>query len=258
MTRSKLLLVCGALLLTLATAATADDKILLGVPNAPVDGRHDPLWNVCDGAWREVQTASSEGRLLAASLRSESGRARMRCLLGAINDLRTANGAAYDRAAAAMRVELLVGVAGADGLDFFADQVDSQPPVVAATLNSTLLRRGHPEAFRRYFNFRREKLARGETWPRDNAATPSIFADLIGRGRCAMPTCSAQLPQTLALIEANLDLVELELRGLEESLVPSSDESLRRNVRAVRELAGRVRSGAAAMGAAADNRSANH
>jgi len=151
---------------------------------------------------------------------------------------------------------ILVDAWGEQSYDFFAAQLDRQPVRVSRGISDVLMGHGHPDAFRRYFRIRRERLARSEAWNRQNPDTPGVFQSLLETGRCAMPLCSSRIDETLRIITENLDVIDLELAGSEsiagDATAPASlgdAARLRANARSLRELVKQIEHGTSRIGA---------
>ena len=117
---------------------------------------------------------------------------------------------------ASSATKLVVGAHGPAAYDFFAEQLHADlADSVRHGIQVDLMGAGHPEAFRLYFSERRETLNRHENWIHEPGAAPSLFAPLIFQGKCSDGVCSDRIPETLQIIAANLDILELELQATE-------------------------------------------
>ena len=180
---------------------------------------HDPLATSlpsCGGAWEAIQRASAEVDILNVPM-TRHVREQILCLLDGINKTKFKEDSTYDNLMAFEFTRLVVMAYGKSGLDFFAEQLTQQPERVRRGLSTSLLEHGHPVAVRQYFEFRRAKLAAGETWDRESSVGVGIFRSFLEDGKCSAGLCSEHSAETLAIIQANLDIIDMELEAVESS-----------------------------------------
>jgi hypothetical protein len=249
------------LMLCAAASAPAQEAAKLFIDGKPVTAAdlpsHDPMNAACDGAWRDVHAAALEGRRLGATLSAPAGRGRLLCLIGALGTIQHGDSDGYNRWMIIEKTSILLGVYGPEAFDFFAQQMDAQEASVQTAIRMALLDVGQPEAFSRYFAFRRERLARGEEWNRENTTSPTLFDNLIAKGACAALICSSRTSETLRIVSENLDIVQMELEGalraaLSERITSRTESNaLHASAQRVLEMVERVRRGEVAIGRAA-------
>ena len=213
------------------------------------------LESACDGAWLQVQATVTTLSHMPKNALDRAERVRVSCLLDAIGkatfDADPQMNDVYTHSA----VSTLVGVYGPEGYDFFASEYPRQQSArVQRALDAALFGRGHPDAYRRYFEARRSRDARHES-STSVAASPAVWSPVIEHGTCSKELCSSRIEETLQLVRKNLDIVDADL-ALSESVESSSSssealeaaETTRSSARHLREMIGRIRRGEVVMG----------
>lgn len=232
-----------------------------GQSGAPVaTDAKNPLATIlpsCSGAWESIQRASAEVQTLNATMTREV-REQILCLLDGINTTTFDKDSQYDNLMAVEFTKVIVAAYSRNGLDFFAEQLPQQPARVRRGLASALLEYGHPVAMRQYFEARRARLARGESLSDAPSIALGLFGSYFENGTCGAGRCTEHLSETLAMIQANLDIIDMELAAVEKRATPQSrsPETAERAQREreaasrLRGLVGRIQRGEVALGAA--------
>ncbi|HEY0370940.1 MAG TPA: hypothetical protein VGD79_03010 [Thermoanaerobaculia bacterium] len=213
------------------------------------------LESACDGAWLRVQATVMALSHMPENALDRAERVRVTCLLDAIGRTTFDADPQIDDLYTHSAVSTLVGVYGPAGYDFFASEYARHSARVQRALDAALFGRGHPDAFRRYFETRRSHDARRESPTPSVAASPAVWSPVIERGTCSKELCSSRIEETLQLVRKNLDMVDADL-ALTESVEPSSLSSdaleaarkTRSSARHLREMIGRIRRGEVVMG----------
>jgi hypothetical protein len=244
-------LLLGLLVLFVASSVAGQQ------PQKPEAHGVKALESACDGAWLQVQATVTALSHMPKNALDRAGRVRVTCLLDAIGkttfDADPQMNDVYTHSA----VSTLVGVYGPEGYDFFASEYARQSARIQRALDAALFGRGHPDAFRRYFEARRSNDARYEPHTQSLAATAAVWSPVIERGTCSKELCSSRIEETLQVVRKNLDIVDADL-ALTESVEPSSTsfeardsaEKTRNSARHLREMIGRIRRGEVVMGRA--------
>lgn len=245
-----------ALLILVQGVATC----LLGQTASPTAATsNDPLATIlpsCGGSWESIRRASAEVRVLDAPMTREA-REQILCLLDGINKTTFDKDPQYDNLMASQFTRVVIMAYSKAGLDFFAEQLPQQPERVGRGIATVLLDYGHPVAVRQYFELRRAKLARGETWNRESSIALGAFGSFLEDGNCGDSICSDHVAESIALIQANLDIVDMELAAIEKRATPESRspqtvaDAQRERMAAsrLRNLVGRIQRGEVAIGA---------
>ncbi len=219
----------------------------------------DPRSNTlpsCGGAREAMDRAIAQVQVLDVKMTREV-REQILCLLDGVNKTTFDNNSQYDNLYAAYQTRFIVMMYSNAGLDFFAEQLPQQPDRVRRGLSTILLESGHPVAVRRYFEVRRAKLTAGETWDRENSMV-GLFGSFLEDGTCGGGLCSEHLAETLTIIQANLDIIDMELAAVEKRLTRQSQspetaehaQQERELVSRLRGLVGRIQRGEVAIGTA--------
>jgi len=216
--------------------------------NAPLRSRAE-LTTTCDGAWKDVHTAIDNLKRLDLSTNTE--RERLTCLLEAIGattfDSRDSN---YNQLFFKMEVESLVHAYGLANYDYFATQMRLRTGRLHDALRGVLLKAGHPEAFRDYFAEQRLATS-GAAKKTQTPGVARFWAPFIEDGKCLDAACSPRLPETLAVIRANLDLVAKDLEVSAKAAPTDASPNVQRDRREDERLlsvVGRVERGELAIG----------
>lgn len=220
----------------------------------------DPLATIlpsCGGAWEAVRRASAEVQVLDLPM-TRAVREQILCLLDGINKTTFQKDSGYDDLMAVQFTRVVVMAYSKAGLDFFAEQLPQQPDRIRRGLATVLLDYGHPVAVRQYFNSRRAKLAAGETWDRENSIVVGAFRSFLEDGNCGDGLCSEHVAETLAIIQANLDIIDMELAAVEKRPTPQSRspqtaadaQKEREAASRLRGLVGRIQRGEVPVGTA--------
>ncbi len=214
------------------------------------------LESACDGAWLRIESAVSSLSHMPKDALDRAERERVTCLLASIDKTTFDADPQMNDVYARVAVSTLVGVYGPEGYDFFASELANQSPEVQRALDAALFGRGHPDAFRRYFQMRRSNVAREER--RSIAATPAVWAAVIERGTCSEELCSSRIGETLQIVRQNLDVIDGDLVAAESfspsSATPDAAEQAARtrsSARRLRDIIGRVRRGEVVLGSPA-------
>ncbi|HEY0370508.1 MAG TPA: hypothetical protein VGD79_00795 [Thermoanaerobaculia bacterium] len=246
-----------ALLLVVAQSMTV---FAFAQSGAPTVAASDPLATIlpsCGGAWEAIRRASAEVHVLDVPMTREA-REQILCLLGEVDKKTFDKDPQYDNLMAVQVTQIIVAAYSRTGLDFFAEQLPQQPARVRRGLATALLSYGHPVAIRQYFDARRAKLARGETLPGEASIAVALFRPYLENGNCGDGRCSEHLAETLGIIQANLDIVDMELAAVEKRPTPQSrspqtavDAQKERDAASrLRGLVGRIQRGEVPIGTA--------
>lgn len=196
----KHLTILGAFLLVAASAGA--QSIIV---SAEQERAARALETACDGAWSSFTQANLEGHLLRID---DARAAQANCFL---KTLSTTTFYAYnpdlDQARVDSNVRLLLLAYMPSAYDHFADQLDVFPGRVQHGLLSTLLEVGDPKATRMYFAARRAHEQQV------SADTPGYYRAMLAERCQRVRRCSPRLAESLAIVRANLDIVETELRA---------------------------------------------
>lgn len=162
--------------------------------------------SACNHAWSSMMRASLERHLMHID---DAHTAQVSCFL---KTLSTTTFASYDSDFDQSYVDsyvrgLLYAYAPSD-YGYFANQIEVFPGRVQHGLLSALLNVGDPKATRMYFE---AKHAPAQAQPLSRNMLD--YYRVMVEGRCHQVGCSPRFAESVAIVRANLDVVETELRA---------------------------------------------